>query len=121
MTDERKRTILVVEDEYLVSAMVSVELEDVGYDILVADNGDAALAYFADGRVIDLLFTDIKLAGAMNGWTVAQKARALRPELQVIYATGYAPEVPDLVEGARFFKKPYLPTKVVAAIDEMLA
>lgn len=121
MIEPRNKTILVVEDEFLVSVMVSAELEDVGYAVLTADNGDAALALLADDRAIDLLFTDIKLATAMNGWTVAQKARELRPDLKVIYATGYAPDVPELVEGARFFKKPYLPTKVIAAIDEMLA
>lgn len=121
MADPRNKTILIVEDEFLVSIMVSSELEDVGYDILTADNGEAALALLAQDQPIDLLFTDIKLASSMDGWTVAQKARLLRPGLKVIYATGYAPDVPDLVDGARFFKKPYLPTKVVAAIDEMLA
>jgi CheY-like chemotaxis protein len=121
MSEAPRKTVLIVEDEYLVCAMVSIELEDVGYNILAADNGETALAYLVEGREIDLLFTDIKLAGSMDGWTVAQKARELRPDLKVIYATGYAPDVPDLVEGARFFKKPYLPTRVVAAIDEMLA
>lgn len=120
MPERRGKTILIVEDEFLVSAMVSIELEDVGYDVLTADNGDAALAYLAGDWPIDLLFTDIKLAGGMDGWAVAQKARELRPDLKVIYATGYTPDVPELVTGARFFKKPYLPTKIVAAIDEML-
>lgn len=115
-----KKTILVVEDEFLVNAMISMELEDVGYDVLSADTGDAALACFADGRRIDLLFTDIKLASSMDGWTVARKARELRPELKIVYAAGYAPSAADLVEGARFFLKPYRPTQVVAEIGEML-
>ena len=119
-TDAPKKTILVVEDEFLVNAMISMELEDVGYDVLSADSGDAALAWFANGRQIDLLFTDIKLAGSMDGWSVARKARQLRPGLKIVYATGYTPSAADLVEGARFFLKPYLPTQFIAVVGEML-
>jgi CheY-like chemotaxis protein len=114
------KTILVVEDEVLVSAIISLELEEAGYAVLSVSDGEAALEIIAGAAPVDLMFTDIKLAGTLNGWTVARKARDVRPALNIIYATGYAPDMPNLVEGARFFKKPYLPTAIIAAINEML-
>ncbi|KAB7646174.1 response regulator [Polymorphobacter fuscus] len=114
------KTILVVEDEPLVREMLVIDLEDAGFAVLTADSGETALAHLASETPIELLFTDIKLVTPMTGWTIAREARALRPGIGVIYATGYAPDIPDLVEGARFFKKPYIPTQIVTAANEML-
>lgn len=114
-------TILVVEDEPLVREMIVMELEDAGFSVLEANDGDTALAMVADERPIDLLFTDIRLASGPDGWAVARQARAMRPALKVIYATGYSAEAPDLVEGGRFFKKPYLPSMVISTMTEMLS
>lgn len=113
-------TILIVEDEALVREVTAMEFEDAGFQVLTAGNGNTALALIAAHAEIGLLFTDISLCDSIDGWTVAQRARALRPRLQVIYATGYSPDAPKLVEGARFFKKPFLPTTIIAAAREMI-
>ena len=112
--------VLVVEDETLVREMMVMELEEAGFSVLEAEDGDAAMAIVAGDGPIDLLFTDIRLGNGPDGWAVALQARALRPALRVIYATGYAPDVPDLVEGGRFFKKPYMPDEVIGAMADML-
>lgn len=113
-------TILIVEDEALVREVAMLEFEDAGFAVMAAADGDTALAYLAGDAQIDVLFTDISLRNSIDGWTIAARARELRPELKVIYATGYAQDTPKLVPDARFYKKPYLPTAIIDAVREML-
>lgn len=115
-----KPIILIVEDEALVREVAAVEFEDAGYEVLGAADGAAALQTLADCPEIALLFTDISLRDSIDGWTIAERARELRPDLPIIYATGYTPDAVKLVSGGRFFKKPYLPTTIIQAADELL-
>lgn len=115
---DRPATILVVEDEILLVDMVTEELEEAGYRVLSALTGEEALTYLSGPDAIDLLFTDIRLPGGMDGWRVAEAARRLRPGLPVIYVTGYSVEQPRKVSGSRFMVKPYRPSMVVEAIKE---
>ena len=69
-----KSTILVVEDEPLVREIIVSELEDAGYEVLEAADGAAALALLREARV-DLLFTDIRLPGEVDGWMFSREAR----------------------------------------------
>lgn len=114
-------TILIVEDEALVCEVTSMEFEEAGYRVLATGNGADALALLAADPAITLLFTDISLRDSIDGWTVAAEARALRPDLPVIYATGYSPDPVRCVDGALFFRKPYLPMAIIAAANELLA
>jgi signal transduction histidine kinase len=84
----RGETILVVEDEERVR-MVSVEaLRSLGYRTVEASGGAEALAALAGGMAIDLLFTDVVMPD-MNGRVLAEKAREARPDLKVLFTTGY--------------------------------
>ena len=105
-------TILVVEDDPLVRNMIVWELRDAGYVVTEATTGEAALAALRQSRV-DLLFTDIRLSAGIDGWSVAEEARALHPDLPVIYATGYTVEQPRAVPGGIFLHKPYRPSAVI--------
>ena len=111
-------TVLIVEDEELVREIALVELEDAGYRVLEAASGEAALAHLATGEV-DLLFTDIRLPGALDGWRIARRARDLQPHLPVIYASGYPGDAIDVVPGGRFIRKPYRPTQILDVAREM--
>ena len=113
--------VLIVEDEHLVREVASIEFEDAGFDVLEAVDGDAALALLAGAAAIDLLFTDIRLPGAIDGWEIARRARAMFPAMPVIYATGYPGSDLKLVPGGRFVGKPYLPTAIVATARELVA
>lgn len=115
----KRPLLLVIEDEPLVRELIVLELEDAGYDILEAEDGPTAIRLLAANADISLLFTDIRLPGGMTGWDIAEKAREMRPDLPVIYATGYSSDDLRLVEGAHFLKKPYRPAMVVAAIAEL--
>ena len=68
-------TILVVEDEPLVLDMISQELTDQGFAVLEADTGEAALSIMENGQTVDVLFTDIRLPGELDGWRLAATAR----------------------------------------------
>ncbi|KQT54582.1 hypothetical protein ASG43_03080 [Aureimonas sp. Leaf454] len=82
-------TVLVVEDEALVRMLVVDVLEDLGYRAIEAASADEAIPYLkGDGR-IDLLMTDVGLPG-MNGRQLAEVARSVRPELKILFVTGYA-------------------------------
>ncbi len=80
--------VLVVEDEFLISAMVADVLAEHGCEVHVAANAKDALEHLTCGAPCDVLFTDINLPGGVDGATLAQLARQLRPGLPVVYASG---------------------------------
>lgn len=114
-------TVLIVEDEALLREVNIMEFEDAGFRVVSAANGDEALALIAADAAIDVMFTDISLRASIDGWAIAEQARAQRPALAVIYATGYPPDAQRVVVGARFFAKPYVAIDVIEAAREMLA
>ncbi|MGZ8348262.1 MAG: response regulator, partial [Allosphingosinicella sp.] len=87
----RDETILVCEDDDDVRAYTVEVLRELGYRVLEAHDGPSALRLLErqEGRV-DLLFSDVVLPGGMNGSILATRARELRPNLKVLYTTGYA-------------------------------
>ena len=89
----RDETILVVEDDPDVRAYSCDVLTELGYAVLVAPSGAAAIAQLDTTGRIDLIFTDMVLAGPLNGHDVATHAARVRPGLPVLFASGYAHEV----------------------------
>jgi PAS domain S-box-containing protein len=81
--------VLVVEDEAVVRGLIVEELEELGYRTLEAADGLAGLEILRSAVAIDLLLTDIGLPG-LNGHQMAEAARLTRPDLKVIFMTGYA-------------------------------
>ena len=118
-------TILVVEDDKSVRNYVVDQLRTLGYDILEAGDGPAALALLAAGRRIDLLFTDIMLPGGLLGPQLLEQARARMPQLRALFTSGYsdAAALPGQLNGvaALLLKKPYsrqdLAFQIRAALD----
>lgn len=85
--------ILLVEDDPLVREPVVEALREEGYDVIHASNGEEALAW-CKRRVADVLITDIRLPGQVDGWQIAERCREHDPDLPVIYATGFSPVQP---------------------------
>ncbi len=104
-------TVLVVEDNEAVRAGAVDTLADLGYCVVAAADGDAALHVLASGRHIDLLFTDVVLPGDVKVRDLARQAREMRPNLAVIYTSGYTANA--IVHNGRlddevvFLSKPY--------------
>jgi PAS domain S-box-containing protein len=114
--DERKivggtETILCVEDDRDVRQFVSLQLESLGYKVIPAANAAEALAIAGQGTPFDLLFTDIVMAGALNGRELADEMVAMRPSLRVLFTSGYAHDAPHApgraTVGAPLLTKPY--------------
>ncbi len=85
-------TVLVVEDEPVVRGVILEMLADQGYRTIEATDGPAGLRILRDGQRIDLLVTDVGLPG-MNGRQLADQAREMRPDLKILFITGYAESV----------------------------
>ncbi|WGD54369.1 ATP-binding protein [Bradyrhizobium sp. CB1650] len=83
-------TILCVEDDRDVRQYVAVQLESLGYKVIIAAGATEALAIAAEGTPFDLLFTDIVMGGGMNGRELAERLVAARPSLRVLLTSGYA-------------------------------
>jgi CheY-like chemotaxis protein len=82
-------TILVVEDDEALRLYTVEILTDLGYSVLAAANGAAALEIIGRGHAIDLMFTDIVMPGGMNGRQLAEQAIRQRPDLKILFTTGY--------------------------------
>jgi CheY-like chemotaxis protein len=83
-------TVLVVDDEPALRALMLEILQDNGYRALEAADGPSAMKILDSNARIDLLVTDVGLPGGMNGRQVADAARRTRPDLKVLFITGYA-------------------------------
>ena len=116
--DKRARTALVVEGEAPVRCVIVSLLQDHDWLVLEAGAGEDALDYL--DHPIDVVFTDIQLAGSLNGWDVAEAARKADPEVHVIYTSGNTTDHARKVERSRFFAKPYDCDQVVAACHEFV-
>lgn len=121
---EGARTVLVAEDEILVLMLLADALEEEGFRVVSASNGDEALQAMEsverEGGHVDVLFTDVNMPG-IDGLELARRARALHPDLPVIYASGRTHCLDDCVEGGRFLPKPYAPDQVCAEVASALA
>ena len=118
-----QETVLVVEDEKVVRAMVTRVLESCGYTVLTANCGDQALAMAQKNEgPIDLLFTDLVMPG-INGHELASRFSKLRSGIKVLYTSGYAPDeiLGDEPENTvHFVGKPYSIDVLTAKIREVL-
>ncbi|HET6518876.1 MAG TPA: PAS domain-containing protein [Geminicoccaceae bacterium] len=118
-------TVLVVEDDPEVRRLAVDRLSGLGYRVLQAGDGHAALALLEDQPEVDLLFTDLVMPGGMDGLALAEEARRRRPGLKVLYTTGYPERTVgrrrSVDDGARLISKPYrlaeLADKVRRALD----
>ena len=114
--------LLLVEDEPLISDMMQAALEDGGYTVITADDGDEAMNLIAT-RINEIagLIPDIRLPGA-NGWVIARHARYQKPELPVVYMTGDS-GVDWAAEGvpkSLLLQKPFAAAQAITAISTLL-
>jgi len=118
-------TILVVEDEPDLRALVSSILEYNGYRVIQAPSGRAALDLWRQHRdEIDLLLTDMLMPDGMNGRELAQQLKADKPSLRVLYTSGYGTDIMGVDftrgEGINFLQKPYNPRRLADTVRACL-
>ena len=118
--------VLVAEDEALIRDMLEAALEEIGCRVLVAGTGDAALQMVAAGARPDLVVTDIRMPGALDGLAFVRCAVGVLPELKVLYISGHVAELDaerdaGVVRGARFLGKPFKLARFQEIVRDLLA
>nr|WP_223513203.1 ATP-binding protein [Pseudomonas sp. GL-R-26] len=116
-------TVLIVEDDPAVRVLVSTVLSDLGYAYVEACDGDSAVPILDSAQRIDLLISDVGLPG-MNGRQLAEIGRQLRPDLRVLFITGYAEHAAVrggfLDPGMQMITKPFTFDLLTAKVREMI-
>ncbi|WP_209425054.1 PAS domain S-box protein [Pararhodobacter sp. SW119] len=117
-------SILVVEDDRLVREHLVARLEGMGYRVTAAETGPQALDALKQTPDIDLLLTDIVLPGGMNGRVLADTARGERPDLKVLFTSGYSENAivhhGRLDPGVELLGKPYRRDQLAAKVRKVL-
>ncbi|WP_205666108.1 response regulator [Aquabacter cavernae] len=109
------RTVLVVEDEPLLRLVLSDLLRARGITVVEAASAGEALDLLAAGVEADLIFTDVRMPGPIDGLELSRRVRATCPDLPVVVTSGHLES--SLVDpGVAFLRKPYLPADAVSAI-----
>ncbi len=88
--DGNGKRIMLIDDEATIRTLIAEELQDAGYLVTTAEDGPSALKILDGPIELDLLITDVGLPGGLNGRQVADAARVKRPDLKVLFITGYA-------------------------------
>ena len=99
-------TVLVVEDEALIRELAVEELTDAGFIVSHAPDGVTAVQMLETGAQFDVLVTDIRMPGSIDGWELGRVAASLLPAIKIIYVTGYSATNPPLNQHERFIRKP---------------
>jgi CheY-like chemotaxis protein len=120
----RQETILVVEDEQMVREFSTAVLVDGGYRVLAAEDGPSGLQLLDAHPEVKLLFTDVVLTGPLNGRKVAEEALSRRPDLKVLFTTGYTPDAiihhGRLDEDVEFIGKPFTAQELTSRVRRIL-
>lgn len=120
----QEETILVLEDDEDVRAYSVDTLRELGYRVIEAHDGPAALRLLEREPRVDLLFTDVVLPGGLTGAQVAAQAKTVRPTLKVLFTTGYARNAiihhGRLDKGGQLIVKPFSFTELAAKVRDVL-
>jgi CheY-like chemotaxis protein len=95
-TPARPHTVLVVEDNAIVRSVAVARFEELGHSVLEAESAAEAIEHLSGTEPIDLLFTDVVMAGGMTGIDLAREANRRRPGLKTLFTSGYAE--PSVIE-----------------------
>lgn len=120
---EQLPVILIVEDEQAIQGFVEDILNEGGFGVASLSSGEEALTLLlADRAKYRVLVADVTLAGRLNGWQVAKRAREIKPDLPVVYITGIPADewasrgVPNSI----LLSKPFAPAQLVTAVSQLL-
>jgi CheY-like chemotaxis protein len=112
-------SVLLVEDDDEVATLVREMLHELGYEVTRTASAEAALGALANGRRVDVVFSDIMMPGEMDGVDLGREIRARRRNLPVVLSSGFAE--PALAraqaEGFRVLSKPYGMAELAAALN----
>ena len=121
-THQNGHTILVVDDEPIIRMYVSAVLEDAGYSVLEAKDCEEALVLLATHTEIEVLMTDVRMPGRMDGLQLVQQTHDKRPAICSIVVSGNATAADARRAGAnRFVAKPYTARALTDAVTAAMS
>jgi two-component system cell cycle sensor histidine kinase/response regulator CckA len=112
-------TILVVEDQAAIRSVIDRTLSRAGYTVLLVETAEEGLRMIEEQSAIQLLLTDVMLSG-MTGIVLREKAIGVRPELKVVFMSGYSADEFPVGSGAAFLEKPFTPGALLACVNTAL-
>ncbi|WP_263262481.1 response regulator [Pseudomonas sp. RIT-PI-S] len=110
---ERRTLVMVVEDEPLIREFVCELMHEVGFETVDYATADDAWKAFDNGLKVNLLITDVRMPGQIDGAQLTMKVRDASPELPIIVMSGHYTEAPEGLEGIAFMPKPWPPTALI--------
>jgi DNA-binding NtrC family response regulator len=119
LCDQATAAILVVEDEVLIRMTLAAMLRDEGFTVIEACDADEALVALA-ATSIDLLLTDVRMEGSMDGLDLAVQVRSTMPHLKIVVVSGHLAAVETHGVADAFVPKPYLAENLVERIKAIL-
>jgi CheY-like chemotaxis protein len=111
--------VLVVEDDVLIRLMIADQLRERGFGVIEASNADEAIILLQSQVAVNLVVTDVRMPGSMDGIALARLVRETRPELKLVVTSGNSAGDPGAADA--FFRKPYDLDRVIDRIEELLA
>ncbi|WP_426020640.1 response regulator [Brevundimonas sp. DWR2-3-1b1] len=118
---ETPRGVLLVEDEFLIRMLLAGHLRESGYMVVEACNGEEAVALLTAGAQIDIVFTDVRMPGPIDGIGLLAYIKRVQPYLPVVMTSGHLDPAKAYVGGAAaFLPKPCTSDEVVLAIQAVL-
>jgi PAS domain S-box-containing protein len=118
-----KGVVLVVEDDGDVRAVASSLLENLGYSVLDAKSACEALSLIESGERVDLVFTDVIMAGEMNGIDLMRKMKVAHPDIPVLLTSGYTAQrmaMGEIAEDVQLLRKPYAQVDLSLAVQTVM-
>ena len=117
----RNTVVLIVEDEPLIRFTTLDALEEAGHTVLEAGNADEAMVLLRNRADVDIVFTDVNMAGSMDGLQLARRVRAMRPGMGIIITSGVVNLDPMLLPANTvFLPKPYQHDRLLTSIHELM-
>lgn len=111
--------LLVVEDEVITRSVAAEFLRDAGFVVIEAASGDEAWHYLTSGGEVDLVFTDLKMPGVMQGGTLIEYIRAKFPAIKIVVTSGNGGPLAAVIY-SEFLQKPYDLDEVLGCIVKSL-
>jgi CheY-like chemotaxis protein len=122
METDRPATLLIVEDEPLLRVLIMDILADHGFRVIEAGNAVEAIELLNAGADVQVILTDVRMPGAVDGIELARRVAHIRPEIKILIMSAWiSPQAESVPEGARFIAKPYLPTALIAELEALLS
>ena len=112
-------TVLLVDDDEQVRRAIGLLLKNLGYRALIASDACEALSLLDDHKRVDLMVTDIVMPG-MDGVQLGERVKDRRPELPVVFISGYTDRTVPELEGSQFLRKPFAIRELAQVVRDTL-